>query len=103
MKAEYVPSSPQYVPANNDEEEMSSDEDLEAPYLAPREADKALPSEDPKAGYYVILPREDQLTQPSTPESSGDDSIPVLIDPQEESQPPSGAPKENHPPYYFRT
>ena len=34
-KAEYVPHSPQYVPASNDKGEMSSDEDLEAPYLAP--------------------------------------------------------------------
>ena len=94
-KAEYVPSSPQYVPASDDEGEMSSDEDQEAPYLAPREAP---PNEDLKAGYYTIPPRKDQLTQPSTSESSGDDSVPDLIGLQEESQPPPVPPKRaTHP------
>ena len=64
----------------------------EASYLAPREAD-APPNEDLKAGYYAIPPREDQLTQPFTSESSGDDSFPDLIDLQEENQPPPVPPK----------
>ena len=93
-KAEYVPSSPQYVPASDDEEEnMSSDEDLEAPYLAPRIADIAPLNEDLRVDYYAVPPKEDQPTQPPMPESSGNNSVPDLIDLQEESQLPPVPPK----------
>ena len=47
-QTEYIPSSPQYVPASDDESEMSSDKDLEALYLAPKGA-KGTPSQvDPQ-------------------------------------------------------
>ena len=59
------------------------------------------PNEDLKAGYYMIPSRKDQLIQPSNPEFSGDDSVPDLIDLQEESQPPPVPSKESHLPYYF--
>ena len=82
-KAEYVPKSPQYMPANEDEEEeMSSDEDIEAPYLAPKSVNTTPPNKDLRAGYYAVS-KEDQPTQPPASESSGEDSFPDLINLQE--------------------
>ena len=60
-KAEYIPQSPQYTPASEDEEDMSSDEDIEAPYLAPKSANTTPPNEDLRTGYYAVS-KEDQPT-----------------------------------------
>ena len=92
-QAEYVPQSPQYIPANEDEEEdMSSDEDIEAPYLLPKSANATPPNEDLRTGYYAMS-QEDQPTQPPASESSGEESVPDLVDLQEEHQPPPVPPK----------
>ena len=51
-QAEYEPQSPQYMPASEDEEEdMSSDKNIEAPYLTPKSANTTPPNEDLRAGY----------------------------------------------------
>ena len=87
-KAKYVPQSPQYTPSSeNEEEDMSSDEDIEAPCLAPKNASTTLLNEDLRAGYNTVT-KEDQPTRPPTSESSGEKSVPDLIDLQEEHQPP---------------
>ena len=84
-----MPQSPWYTPASEDEEEdMSSDEDIEAPYFAPKSAYTTPPNEDLRVGYYAMS-KEDKPTQPSASESSGEDSVPDLIDLKEEHQPPA--------------
>ena len=70
---------------------MSSNEDLEDPYLAPQDSPPVPPNEDLKAGYYSIP--KDQSTAQTAPKSPGEDSIPNFIDLQEQNPPPPVPPK----------
>ena len=64
IQTDYVPQSPKYIPADEDED-MSSNEDLEAPYLAPHSVNPAPPVEDLRAGYYSV-PKDQPTPQTTT-------------------------------------
>ena len=96
----YQPTSPKYMCDNDEEnagEDSSSDEDVEAQFLAPRDAPTTRTLDDIKTAFYSIKKAASEAK--SIAASSGDESVPDLIGLHEEaSTPPSLPPKKaTHP------
>ena len=98
---DYQPAPPRYIKAgeNSKDEENGQDEeeDLEAPYLAPRLVPSSRPAQN--EGLTRIPIKGDQTPVKDLSESELSDSIPELIDLREEGEKPSPFPsqKAQHP------
>ena len=89
---DYQPAPPRYVRANEDSEDgqdIDEEEDIEAPYLAPKQAPVPKASQDEKTAQ--IPSKGSKAPAEDLQESSGEESIPELIDLREEEEvaPPS--------------
>ena len=91
---DYQPAPPRYIKAgeNSEDEENGQDEeeDLEAPYLAPKLAPSSSPARN--EGLVQIPMKGGQTPVKDLSESSGEESIPELIDLREEGEKPSPFP-----------
>ena len=91
---DYQPAPPRYIKAgeNSKDEENGQDEeeDLEAPYLAPKLAPSSSPAQN--EGLVQIPMKSGQTPAKDLSESSGEESIPELIDLREEGEKPSPFP-----------
>ena len=96
----YQPATPRYVGADEDSEDGQDTEeegDIEEPYLAPQQTPAPKPSQDEPI---VQAPsKEKNPPAEDSQDSSGEESIPELIDlgEGEEVPPPSLLKKANHP------
>ena len=100
---EYQPTPPRYVRANEDsqdDKDTDGDEDIEAPYLAPKQTPVPKPSQDEQTAQ---APSKGKKTPAeSLHKSSGEESIPELIDLREgeEVPPPSLSKRQTTPPHW---
>ena len=97
---EYQPAPPRYVRANKDSEDdknTDEDEDIEAPYLAPKQNPTPKTPQDKQMAPTLL--KSKFASAKDLQVSSGDESIPELIDlrEKEEVPPPSPPKKANHP------
>ena len=97
---EYQPVPSRYMRANEDskdDKDTDEDEDIEAPYLAPKQNPTPKTPQDEKTA--PILLKGKFASAKDSQVSSGDESIPELIDLREEEEvpPPSPPKKANHP------
>ena len=97
---EYQPTPPRYVRADEDSEDnkdTDEDEDIEAPYLAPKQNPTPKTPQDEQIA--PTLPKNKFASAKDSQVSSGNESIPELIDLREgeEVPPPSLSKKANHP------
>ena len=79
--AMYVPKSPKYVRDSEDEGAQDlSDDDIEAPYLAPqRNPEQGLATQDLQAAQALLLMKGEETGRPLVDYSSSD-SVPELVD-----------------------
>ena len=92
----YQPAPPRYVRANEDSEDgQDTDEegDIEAPYLAPKQTPVPKPSQNELTAQALLEGKNPPAEDPQ--DSSGEKSIPELIDLREgEEVPPPSLPKK---------
>ena len=96
----YQPAPPRYMRADEDSEDgQDTDEegDIEAPYLAPKQTPVPKPSQDEPTAQAIL--EEKKTPAEDLQDSSGEESIPELIDLREgeEVPPPSQSKKANCP------
>ena len=93
---EYQPAPPRYVRADEDGEDdkdTDEDEDIEAPYLAPKQNPTPKTPQDEQTAPTLLKSKFTSAEDSQV--SSGDESIPELIDLREEKEvPPPSPPKK---------
>ena len=93
---EYQLASPRYVRANEDskdDKDIDEAEDIEAPYLAPKQNPTLKTPQDEQTA--PTLPKGKFASAKDSQVSSGDESIPELVDLREEEEvPPPSSPKK---------
>ena len=90
---EYQPAPPRYMRADEDSEDdkdTDEDEDIEAPYLAPKQNPTPKTPQDEQTA--PTLPKGKFASAKDSQVSSGDESIPELIDLREEEEVPQPSP-----------
>ena len=81
--AAYVPQSPKYIRDSEDEgaQDLNSDEDIEAPYLAPRKKSNSEHTrQDMQAAQALLLMRKEEAKPKALVDYSSSDSVPDLLD-----------------------
>ena len=81
--AAYVPQLPKYIRDSEDEgaQDLDSDEDIEAPYLAPRKkSNSEHTQQDMQAAQALLLMRKEEAKPKALVDYSSSDSVPDLVD-----------------------
>ena len=81
--AAYVPQSPKYIRDSEDEgaQDLDSDEDIEAPYLAPKKkSNSEHTQQDMQAAQALLLMRKEEAKPKALVDYSSSDSVPDLVD-----------------------
>ena len=97
---EYQPAPPRHMRADEDskdDKDIDEDEDIEAPYLAPKQNPTPKTPQDEQTAPALLKGKFASAKDSQV--SSGDEAIPELIDLREEEEvpPPSPPKKANHP------
>ena len=81
--AAYIPQSPKYIRDSEDEgaQDLNSDEDIEAPYLAPRKRfNSEHTQQDMQAAQALLLMKKEEAKPKALVDYSSSDSVPDLVD-----------------------
>ena len=94
---DYQPAPPRYVRADEGSEDgkyIDEEEDIKAPYLAPKQTPVPKPSQDEKTAQ--VPSKGSKAPAEDLQESSGEESIPELIDLREEEEVAPLSPLKGH-------
>ena len=81
--AAYIPQSPKYIRDSEDKgaQDLNSDEDIEAPYLAPRKRSNGEHTQqDMQAAQALLLMKKEEAKLKALVDYSSSDSVPDLVD-----------------------
>ena len=82
-RAAYIPQLPKYIRDSEDEgaQDLNSDEDIGAPYLAPKKKSKSdHTQQDMQAAQTLLLMRKEEAKPKALVDYSSSDSVPDLVD-----------------------